>query len=161
VEHTLATQCHLAAWAGGYSSLQQRMQVVAVPASSSLRQQRMQLTCGAVSHEATLSYLPEHPSWRLIGSVAHAWSSTARRWLVDCAKLVGTAATTSTLLFCIKVIDDGPWHVAPSGLLPRSRLPCGRRVAGHLHRHSPRFEGEGGSEARTYRRESMVLVLGS
>jgi hypothetical protein len=30
-----------------------------------------------------------------------------RRWLVACAKLVGTAATTSAPLFRIEVIDDG------------------------------------------------------
>jgi hypothetical protein len=72
------------------------------------------------------------------------------QWLVACAKLVGTAAATSALLFRIEVIDDGAWRVAFARPLPRSCLPCGWPIASRLRRRSPQFEGEGGSEVRVY-----------
>ena len=94
--------------------------------AGAIAQATRQLTSRAASHEAPLTCLLEHPSWRLASSVAHVWSSTARQWLVACAKLVGTAAVASTLLFLIEVIDDRAWRVAPARSLPRSRLPYGR-----------------------------------
>jgi hypothetical protein len=91
LQHEFAMQYHLAGWVGGYSSL--RSSTPACGAHSGARQcitGTDNSLVGAASHEApSLACLQEHPSWRLAGLVAHAWSLTAHRWLVSCAKLAG------------------------------------------------------------------------
>jgi hypothetical protein len=109
LQHEFATQCHLAGWVGGYSSLRSSTpargaHIGALQCVSGTDNSLV----GAASHEApSLACLQEHPSWRLAGSVVHAWSLTAHWWLVSCAKLAGWPSQPQPRSFASKSSTTG------------------------------------------------------